>query len=389
MANVPQAGHPIRLPPWRVEVAQPDGTSGYMLPPATNPYDWRGQAVRSPLHLPAAMTPHLFGLMRGQEAPLYSELEEWVVSRPRPTDPGNPVRVPPRTVVIMGMTYQYATALRASIGSQLEEAGIFCFGGSPAIFPGFALDVMNCLPLHAVSGLTTSIDWSFTDLNGSVADSGSESHGWGYPEVDPERWLGREALVISVGQPDRIALQTAEAMMGVQEEFHAFFDGGGNLVFPPGMPEVYRTDGGRYENVYAHYYNFASKVEGFPEVVDAYRQAILRAAGVFDRIGYRSIGMLRGTNVATPFMYPYLVPRSTGGDADTYDYSGVAAAKEALDVDVNALSASNLDAIMAGSDFLAHHFPVGSDSTLGVDDFIDVPATIADWILDFYREALS
>ena len=75
MANVPQAGHPIRLPPWRVEVAQPDGTSGYMLPPATNPYDWRGQAVRSPLHLPAAMTPHLFGLMRGQEAPLF---QSWI-----------------------------------------------------------------------------------------------------------------------------------------------------------------------------------------------------------------------------------------------------------------------------------------------------------------------
>lgn len=334
MATVPQAGHLIRLPPWRL--VAPAVTPGHVAMVAES---FSGQ-VPSPRYLPIAATPSFLGLAKGESGPWYGDPGN-VVSMPRRTQAGHSIRVPPRVVQVLNLIPEDVPALQALVGPQLEAAGVWCFGF--AAIPADYLSLMDVMPIAARAETVTTLEFTLHNAGGEVIADGTDTRTWPYVTLhDGSRFAGREVLVIGVGQYDRYALT-------------AYGQEGSFQPDPIGHPEIVE-------------WNWDYAMEDFPEVRVPDKAALLAAKGIFGRLAYRIISKFAGSG--------YARPPGTHSPADSQF--------DAMTAAVNALGRANLDDLFTGTDYQRHYFDV---TTEALEDLIDVPGTIAGWIREFYPEA--
>jgi len=346
MATTPTAGHPMKLVGWTVDKATIDPDTGVPSPVQSSATDWSGKPVTSALNLPIAATPEFVGLARGESAAYYGDAE-FLIASPKKNKQGHPVRVPPRVVYIQNATADYCSRLKASIGQSLEQANIWCFGNSGIVPDGAGF--LDMAPFTGRTSQTTTASYSLTNANGDVFASGDYSTDWASVTVDPARWMGRELLVIVLGEYDRWSMQTIGGVGAYQPD-------------PIGHPEIV-------------VYNFSSQLDDKPEVREQINAQLLNTSAAFKRYAVRLIGVFKGCQVSIDVDDPHLV--------------GARAQRDAFDAAVNGTSRSNLDATFAGIDYQGVYFDVPNEDPSGIDDLIDVAAKIETWVREFYAEAFS
>ena len=346
MARTPKAGHPMKLPGWRVSKSTIDPDTLVPGAAASSPFDWSGQPVKGPLHLPIAATPEWVGLARGEDAAFYGD-PEYLIAAPRKNKEGHPPRVPPRVVYIQNATEGHCSALRASIGTRLEAANIWCFGNSGIVPDGAGF--LDMAPFHARTTRTTTASYALANAGGDVFAAGDFSSDWPGVEVDAGRWMGRELLVIALGEYDRWSMMTI------------------------GGVGSYRPD--PLDHPADVVYNFDSLLVDRPEVRLEVNGQLANTSAVFGRYGFRLIGVFKGCQVSI--------------DEDVTDLAGARAQRDAFDAVVNGASRANLDATFAGIDYQGVYFDVPNGDPSGIDDLIDVAAKIETWVREFYAEAFQ